>query len=68
MASQKKKDYFVGVRLTDAEYKKLESIMDLLEPVTGERNLSSALRYMIRHFDVEQSPLGAVASSQAKVE
>jgi hypothetical protein len=68
MASQKKKDYFVGVRLTDAEYKKLESIMDLLEPVTGERNLSSALRYMIRHFDVGLSPLGAVASSQAKVE
>lgn len=64
----KKKAYFVGVRLTDAELKKLESVMDLLEPLTGERNLSNALRYVIRHFDVDRSPLGNVASNQAKAE
>ena len=61
----RKKVYFVGVRLTDAELAKLESVMDGLEPLTGERNRSHAIRYMIRHFDIGQSPLGKVASDDA---
>jgi hypothetical protein len=64
----KKKSYYVGVRLTDAEHKKLESVMDLLEPLTGERNLSNALRYVIRHFDVDLSPLGIAASKKDDTE
>jgi hypothetical protein len=59
-----KKPYFVGVRLTDAEHNKLEDVMDLLEPFTGERNLSSALRYMIRNFDLALSPLGNNATNE----
>jgi hypothetical protein len=64
----RKKPYFVGVRLTDAELNKLEGVMDLLEPLTGERNLSNALRYMIRHFDVALSPLGKVAPNEDESE
>lgn len=61
----RKKAFFVGVRLTDAELIKLDSVMDGLEPLTGERNRSNAVRYMIRHFDIGQSPLGKVASNDA---
>lgn len=64
----RKKAYFVGVRLTDAEHQKLESVMDMLEPLTGERNLSNALRYVIRHFDLAQSPLGSIASKESNAE
>lgn len=62
----KRKSYFVGVRLTDAELSKLESVRDLLEPLTGERNLSNALRYMIRHFDITLSPMGKVTDNDDK--
>ena len=52
------KSNFVGVRLSNEEIELLERVMDALEPLTGKRSQSDALRYMIRNFNLDASPLG----------
>ena len=52
------KNNFVGVRLSNEEVEMMERVMDALEPLTGKRNQSDALRYIIRNFNFEASPLG----------
>lgn len=61
MAEVEKKN-FVGVRLSDEEIGILERIMDAMEPLTGRRNQSDALRYVLRTFSLEESPLGKAPS------
>lgn len=58
MAEENKKKNFVGVRLSDEEMERLEEVVTLLQPIMGQRSMSDAVRYMIRHFDIESSPLG----------
>lgn len=55
---RKQKEVNVAARLGSKEVEKLERVMDLMEAVTGERNVSAALRYIVANFDVEASPLG----------
>jgi hypothetical protein len=57
MAEDAKSNY-VGVRLSNEEMNMLERVMDALEPLTGKRSQSDAVRYMIRNFNFEASPLG----------
>lgn len=52
------KSNFVGVRLGNEEIELLEKVMDALEPLIGKRSQSDALRYMIRNFNLDASPLG----------
>lgn len=52
------KNNYVGVRLSNEETDMLERVMDALEPLTGKRSQSDAVRYMIRNFNFEASPLG----------
>lgn len=56
------KSNFVGVRLSDEEMGTLERVMRAMEPLTGKRNQSDAIRYIIRNFDFEASPLGKAPS------
>ncbi len=56
--AEEAKSNFVGVRLSNEEVNVLESVMDALEPLTGKRSQSDALRYMIRNFNLDASPLG----------
>jgi hypothetical protein len=58
MMAEETKSNFVGVRLSNEEVNVLESVMDALEPLTGKRSQSDALRYMIRNFNLDASPLG----------
>jgi hypothetical protein len=58
MMAEEAKSNFVGVRLSDEEVNLLERVMDALEPLTGKRSQSDALRYMIRNFNLDASPLG----------
>lgn len=60
--AEEAKNNFVGVRLSDEEMDALERVMVALEPLTGRRNQSDALRYMIRNFNFEASPLGKAPS------
>jgi hypothetical protein len=55
---KKQKEVNVAARLGSREVEKLERVMDLMEAVTGERNTSAALRYIVANFDIESSPLG----------
>jgi hypothetical protein len=55
---RKQKEVTVAARLGSKEAEKLERVMDLMEAVTGERNTSAALRYIVANFDIEASPLG----------
>jgi len=55
---RKQKEVNVAARLSSKEVEKLERVMDLMEEVTGERNVSAALRYIVAHFDIEASSLG----------
>jgi hypothetical protein len=57
-AERKQKEVTVAARLGSKESQKLERVMDLLEELTGERNVSAALRYIVANFDIEASPLG----------
>lgn len=52
------KEVNVAARLGSTEVEKLERVMDLMESVTGERNTSAALRYIVANFDIATSPLG----------
>jgi hypothetical protein len=52
------KSNFVGVRLSNEEVEIVERVMDALEPLTGKRSQSDALRYIIRNFNLDASPLG----------
>jgi len=60
--AEEAKNNFVGVRLNDEEMGALERVMQALEPLTGRRNQSDAVRYIIRNFDFEASPLGKAPS------
>jgi hypothetical protein len=60
--AEEAKSNFVGVRLSDEEMSALERVVAALEPLTGRRNQSDALRYMIRNFNFEASPLGKAPS------
>jgi hypothetical protein len=64
--AEEAKNNFVGVRLSDEEMSSLERVMQALEPLTGRRNQSDAVRYIIRNFNFEASPLGK-APSPARV-
>jgi hypothetical protein len=55
---RKQKEVSIAARLNSKEAEKLEYVMDLMEPITGERNVSAAIRYIVANFDVEASPLG----------
>lgn len=55
---RKQKEVNVAARLGAKEVEKLGRVMDLMEVVTGERNTSAALRYIVANFDIESSPLG----------
>jgi hypothetical protein len=55
---RRQKEVNVAARLGSKEVEKLERVMDLIEEVTGERNTSAALRYIVANFDIEASPLG----------
>jgi hypothetical protein len=56
------KNNFIAVRLSDDEMDSLRRVMVAMEPLTGRRSLSDAVRYMIRNFDYEASPLGKAPS------
>jgi hypothetical protein len=56
--AEEAKSNFVGVRLSDEEMSMLERVMAAMEPLTGRRNQSDAIRYMIRNFNFEASALG----------
>lgn len=63
MAQQRKpKVANVSARLESKELEKLEHVLDLMESLTGERNTSVALRYIVAHFDIASSPLGKAPS------
>lgn len=55
---RKQREVNVAARLGSKEVEKLGRVMDLMEAVTGERNTSAALRYIVAHFDIASSPLG----------
>ena len=54
---RKQKDVTVSARLNSKEAERLESVMDLMEAITGERNVSAAIRYIVANFDIDTSPL-----------
>lgn len=56
------KNNFIAVRLSDEEMSALKRVMAAMEPLTGRQSLSDAVRYMIRNFDYEASPLGKAPS------
>lgn len=60
---RKSKEVNVAARLGSKEVEKLERVMDLIEEVTGERNTSAALRYIVANFDIDASPLGKEVAS-----
>lgn len=60
--AEEAKNGFVSVRLTEEEMSTLEQVMAAMEPLTGRRSVSDAMRYVIRNFDFAASPLGKAPS------